>query len=304
MLRVGMMIAKLGLLAGSTLACLWYYGTDIHGQPVSVSALSPKIFVKRLTDFTEHARRKGMLPVDPGPGADFKARSDYAATLVYQGKAKEAVAIFEEIEKTKPGEYVVAANLGTAYELAGDLDKARHWISEAIRRNPDSHYGTEWLHVLILDARQALAKDPAWLDTHSVLGLDFGRDKVPQAPSTLPTGKDLKAVRSALEYQLHERMGFVAAPDPIVGDLLADFGNVLALTMTVEHALPIYDLALTYNAPRAELNALRRAQFQQAIADRERRNTLKWAGGVGLALAVIVLVAAWSVRRQASSTIR
>src|SRR5262245_36666098 len=131
-------------------ACLWYYGTDIHGKPKAIVAMSPEVYVGGLTDHTEHGRRVGlnpMVPQPPPPKADerYKARSDMAATLVYKGETAKAIEILTEVEKEKPGEYIVAANLGTAYELHGDLASAHKWISEAIKRNANAHYGTEWL---------------------------------------------------------------------------------------------------------------------------------------------------------------
>jgi len=44
-------------------------------------------------------------------------------------------------------------DLGTAYELAGKNEPALRWIREGLRRNPNSHKGTEWLHVKILEAK-------------------------------------------------------------------------------------------------------------------------------------------------------
>lgn len=133
-----------------------------------------------------------------------------------------------------------------------------------IARNPAAHFGTEWLHVKILEAKIAGAKDPAWLETRSVLGLDFGTGETPSRPPTWPLGSDPK-VRRALQYQLRERMGFIAAPDPVVGDLLFDLGNVLALEVSVEHALAAYDLALAYGAPKARLLKQRRAHLRSLV---------------------------------------
>src|SRR6185295_18138288 len=155
--------------------------------------------------------------------ADFKVRSDYAATLVHRGEARRAVEVLESVERLHPGEYIVAANLGTAYELSGNLDKAYFWINEGIRRNAQSHEGTEWLHLRILKARMALAKDPAWIQTHSVLELDFGTGTEPKKPETWPADSGgAEGVIKALAYQLRERMAFVPAPDPLVGGMIAD----------------------------------------------------------------------------------
>ena len=290
-------------------ACLWYYGTDMHGKPKTLSVVDPANYVQQLTDHSEHGRRMriSMIPEPQPPKAKgeerYKERSDRAATLVYQGKAKEAVEILTEVEKEKPGEYIVAANLGTAYELHGDLPKAHHWISEAIRRNANAHDGTEWLHLLILDARMGLAKDPKRLETHSVLGVDFGKDPEPISPPAWPKGQSLRSTQHALEYQLHERMGFVPAPDPVVGDLLFDLGNVLASSMTVEHAIAVYDLALTYKPVQAELVAKRRAHLQDVIDSRHRTKALKGVGGtVGVALILLALWGFWMRARARAST--
>ena len=49
------------------------------------------------------------------------------------GESRKAVDILKTVERTHPGEYIVASNLGTAYELSGDLAKAHQWIGEGIR---------------------------------------------------------------------------------------------------------------------------------------------------------------------------
>jgi hypothetical protein len=89
-------------------------------------------------------------PLEPGPVAGFRARSDYAAVLIHRGGALKAV------EDEHPGEYIVAANLGTAYELSGDMAQAHRWIGEGIVRNPGAHEGTEWLHLRILEAEELI----------------------------------------------------------------------------------------------------------------------------------------------------
>jgi len=273
-------------MSGSAWACLWYYGTNLHGEKLAVATFNPESYVRRLNDHSEHARRTrlrmdGPMPVRD-PADSYKARSDEATTLVYKGETAKAIEIYKEIEKEKPGEYVVAANLGTAYELHGDLVNAKRWIAEAIHRNPGSHEGTEWLHVLSLNARMAQAKDPQWIETHSVLGVDFGRDPAPVLPAAWTQDQNAKTTLTALEYQLHERMGFVPPPDPIVGDLVVDLGNVLATTSTIEHAIAVYDLALTYKPPRADLVMKRRDHLQEVVRSRHNRESLKLIGWIGL----------------------
>lgn len=250
----------------------------------------PSEYISKLRDHSEHDRVvAGPAPADPGPAAGYKARTDYAAVLIRRGEAKKAVEILERVEREKPGEYIVAANLGTAYELSGDLAKARHWIGKGIERNPRAHEGTEWLHLRILEARSALAKDPSWLKSHSVLGMDFGKEGTPRMPGTLPEGAGkVDDVIDALTYQLHERMAFVKAPDPLVGGMLSDLADLLSMHRSIDLAVPVYALALSYRPLQAALVEERMEALEGMIAARHRADpTVAYLFG-GLALVMLL----------------
>jgi hypothetical protein len=288
-----------GVLFGLTLAVpAWACINDYHrapGAPRKPKADPASEFLAQLRDQSEHDRIvQGPAPVDPGPDADFRLRSDYASALIRRGESRKAVAILESIEKTRPGEYRVAANLGTAYELSGDLVKAHHWISEGIRRNPQAHDGTEWLHLRILEARQALAKDPQWLQSNSVLGLEFGKEVEPRKPQRWPKdSKNADGVIAALTYQLRERMAFVPAPDALVGSLIADLGAMLLLYRNPDLAVPVFDLALTYRPVKARSVAAWKSSAQDIIRSRTKSDLtlqLMLIGFASLATAGVVVL--------------
>lgn len=279
------------------LGCLWYYGTNLAGEPVKFADHGPDAYVQLLSDGRSHRLHAlAPLPLRPEPSADFKLRNDHAATLLHKGDLKPAIEILEAIEKEKAGEYVIAVNLGTAYELAGDNEKALHWIKEGLRRNPQSHWGTEWLHVRILEAKIALSKDPAWLKTHSVLGLDFGKDLKPSMPTSWPDGRNAGEVVHALEYQLSERLGFVKAPDPLTGSLIADLAHLNVLTRAVGYGPPLYALAIQYRAPDADFLA-RRSAHVGAIRSVDRRPVV-WVC-LGIAASAVATALALRLRRRA-----
>jgi tetratricopeptide (TPR) repeat protein len=279
------------------LGCLWYYGTTLAGERVELADFPPDVYVQRLSEGRTHELHAlAPLPPRPAPTDDFRKRSDHAATLIHKGDLTPAIEILEAIEKEKPGEYIVAVNLGTAYELAGDNDRALRWIREGLQRNPNSHYGTEWLHVRILESKIALAKDPAWLKTNSVLGLDFGRDLAPTMPTSWPAGKDAAATLHALEYQLSERLGFVKAPDPLTGSLIADLGHLNVLTRAVGYGPPLYALAIRYQAPDADFLARRSAHVGAIRPPVDRR--LEW-GAAALALSAVAAALVLHRRRRA-----
>jgi tetratricopeptide (TPR) repeat protein len=243
-------------------ACLNTYKKNIKGEGIEIDDENNQK-ENPLAALTNHVAHDFIRKADPGPApaadADFKVRNDYAVKLIHRGEARKAIDILESAERGHPGESIVAANLGTAYELNGDVDKALTWIQEGITRDPKLHLGTEWLHVRILEVKRELAKDPNWLQTHTVLDFDFGKEAIPVFPAVW--GKmGAERVTTALWYQLHERLAFVSPPDPIVGELLAVYADWVAMNKPVDQAIPLYDFALKFKPARADLIEKRRAQ--------------------------------------------
>jgi tetratricopeptide (TPR) repeat protein len=192
---------------------------------------------------------------------NFNDRSDYAVSLVYLGKVEEAVNLLRTLERERPGTYFVAANLGTALELMGKNQEALQWIREGIRRNPESHEGTEWLHAKILEAKIAQERDPAYFKGHSVLELD---------PKQMSGAMNIdgrtfspKEVAEAIQYQLQERLQFVKPPDPAVASLLFDYAAIEASTNILESAKELLEMAEDYGY------AADRVQTQIKLYDRK-----------------------------------
>ena len=200
-----------------------------------------------------------------------RERSDYGGVLVFLGHFQKAREVLEAAEQAEPGDYAVASNLGTAYELLGENAKALEWIRKGIERKADSHHGTEWVHVKILEAKLALAGDPKWLETHTVLGLDYGRDARPVRIGEAPAAKEKYTVLHGLSYQLRERLKFVKAPDPLVGDLLFNLANETAVLGAAKQALGIYELAAEYKSPDAALLKQRTEYVRSLVTKGKKR---------------------------------
>jgi tetratricopeptide (TPR) repeat protein len=243
------------------LACLQGYGSEVRPNAVFRSPA----MVESLNDARPRLywERQKQLQTPRLAAGDFRVHNDYAVTLLHLGEIRPALAILLEIERSRPGQYASASNIGTAYELAGDNEQALRWIRESIVRNRRAHNGTEWLHVKILEAKLAHAADPKWLSTQTVLGLDFGDGPIPNVPKVLPAGNDGKPVSAtelefAIWYQLKERYQFVSAPDPYVASLLFDWANQTVPTGDLETADALYREAIRYGYDRVELVKQRR----------------------------------------------
>jgi len=249
-------------------ACFWITGTTYEGHSKRASGLGKAIILRSFLKM-DHRDEGLKMQSALATSTNFNERSDYAVSLVYVGRTKEAVELLQTLEKEQPGTYFVAANLGTALELLGKNEEALHWIREGIRRNPQSHKGTEWLHAKIIEAKIAREKDADYFKKHSVLELD------PAHASTAMTidGRTYspKEVGEAIQYQLQERLQFVKPPDPAVASLLFDYGAIEAATNVLESAKGLLKMAVEYGYPVDRVEAQIKVYDQKIAAARMRR---------------------------------
>ncbi|MCT4562500.1 MAG: hypothetical protein N4A41_14120 [Crocinitomicaceae bacterium] len=164
---------------------------------------------------------------------NYRKLSDYAILLAKGGKVKEALFVLEALYDVHPNEYQIVANLGTTYELDGQNAKALAMIKRGMQINPNSHQGSEWVHVRILETKIALEKDPSYLAKNSVLGLT-------------DVEKNQDSTRQHIFYQLKERFPFCKGPDAIMADIFLDFGDCTAKTFSIEYAKAFYEIAGSY----------------------------------------------------------
>ncbi len=212
---------------------------------------------------------------------NFNDRSDYAVALMFLGRSTEAVDLLNKLEREQPGQFFVAANLGTAYELTGNNIEALKWINEGIRRNPKDHEGTEWLHAKILEAKIAQEKDTKYFERHSVLELEPSKlgEQIVVAGNTM-TPKELAA---AIQYQLGERVQFVKTPDPAVASLLYDYAAIEAVTTSIQSAQHILKMATQYGYPDFKAMALSKELARRLIWER-----VKFWGLIGIAVVAVL----------------
>ena len=177
-----------------------------------------------------------------------KQLNDYGVLQIYAHEYDKAIQTFKSIEKSHPNLAKTAANLGTAYELKGDSLKAKYWIAQGMKRDPNIHEGSEWIHIKILDAQLNQQKDKAWVQKNDVLGLDFGSDVAPKAKvKTIKFGHQSYTLQQILkhsEIQMDQRMRFVHK-DPITAQILFNMGNIEAYLMQsdLETITSLYNVA-------------------------------------------------------------
>ena len=159
--------------------------------------------------------------------------SDYSVCLMKLGRNKEALKILVELYSHYPNEYKIAANLGTAYELNGEVDSALKYIKRDMELNPNDHEGSEWVHVKILQTKLELKKDPGYLNNHTVLQLNEKQ-------------KNDSIILQHINIQLQERVPFTPGPDAIMASLMTDLGDISAAIRSIEYARAYYQIAKEY----------------------------------------------------------
>lgn len=221
----------LALAAAHAVGCINSYSFELKALSLQGETTAAQSVMARI----EAEQRQH--PDDP------ELTNDLAVVRIATGKYDEAIELLRALENSSPGRSATAANLGTALELIGKDEEALRWIREGYRRDPREHQGSEWLHVKILEAKIAMARDPAWRSKHTVLGIGFGNDDIPRAAANQTadhTGKarSLTEAASAVRYQLVERVYFVKPPDPIVADLYMSHADLSAVVYPPESGKP------------------------------------------------------------------
>ncbi len=218
-----------------------YYALDAKGNfhPIEMD----KIRFNQFFDQKDIEKQLIQLERKLQKSTDFRLLSDYGLHLVQAGKVEEALILFGKLAELHPNEYSIIANLGTTYELSGQNEKALEYIKKGIQINPNSHKGSEWIHVKILEAKIALEKDPDYLEENSVLNLN-------------PQQKKSQKVFDQLYIQLQERFPFSPKEaNPVMADLFVEMGDFYFDHISYEHAKAFYQIAkLYYKSARKDID--------------------------------------------------
>ncbi len=251
----------------TTQACVNYSGSGTAFNGEWVRGASPYRLMELRRALRRDLQQDGAkLEAQLRGSTNYNDRSDYSIALMYLGRSKEAVELLQQLEKEQPGNYFIAANLGTAYELSDNNKEAARWIAEGIHRNPESHERTEWLHLKILQAKMAQESDPDYFKKHSVLDL---RPEGLGSPIVIGE-QTLSATQleEAIQHQLAERLQFVKPPEAAVASLLFDYAAVEAISKTLESAKTVLAFAVEYGYPSDQVKPLM-ATYDHRIAWRK-----------------------------------
>ena len=132
--------------------------------------------------------------------ADEKA--DLGALYIRLGEAAKAIELLRAAQRDHPNHFFIAANLGTAWQLQGNLAQATDALREAVRLAPGKLQAAETLHLKLVQARLRRPAGP--LDLDDLFGVRYVNDQNVFEPAKLAAleRKKLPERAAALVQQL------------------------------------------------------------------------------------------------------
>jgi tetratricopeptide (TPR) repeat protein len=128
--------------------------------------------------------------------------ADLGALLVRLGEPGKAIEVLRVAERDHANHFRIAANLGTAWQLQGDLAQAAAYLQHAVKLAPGKYEKAEELQLKLVRLRRAEKKDAGGLD--DLFGVRYLNDKAEYEPGRLGTEerKKIPAGAAALVQQL------------------------------------------------------------------------------------------------------
>lgn len=123
--------------------------------------------------------------------------ADYGAVLIRLGRLTEALGVLEAGVRRWPDHFAVQANRGTAWQLAGDLNRAADALHEAVRLAPAAWKRPEQFHLKLVRLRQSEKKGTVTVDDLFGVRLDG-----PAGPWSDDRRRELPEDAAALVQQL------------------------------------------------------------------------------------------------------
>lgn len=163
---------------------------NIASKPTATTPASPARV--RYLEEAEKLEKRARLEPDE--------LADLGAIYVRLGEVGKALALLRSAQREHPNHFRIAANLGTAWQLQGDLTQAALALEQSVRLAPGRHQQAEELHLKLVRLRSRQKDDG--LD--DLFGIRYVGDKGEFEPGKLAEAqkKKLPARSVALVQQL------------------------------------------------------------------------------------------------------
>jgi hypothetical protein len=115
--------------------------------------------------------------------------ADLGAIYVRLGEVGKAVALLRTAQREHPNHYRIVANLGTAWQLHGDLEQAALALQQAVRLAPGKYQKAEEYHLKLVQLRMRKGSGG---DLDALFGVRYGGEKGEYEPGKLAAAEKKK----------------------------------------------------------------------------------------------------------------
>jgi tetratricopeptide (TPR) repeat protein len=165
-------------------------------------------------------------------------QADLGALYVRLGETAKAVEVLRSAQREHPNHFRIVANLGTAWQLQGDLGQATACLREAVKLAPGKYQKAEEYQLKLVQGRQREPRDSRGLD--DLFGIRYVGENGKYEPGKLAAGERKKLRSDAAA--LTQRLGLFLPAD---GRLLWQLAELAGAHGDVKTAAAIMDGCVT-----------------------------------------------------------
>ena len=252
------------LFAGPTQAGLHYSGESFAELPSKWSGFLVDhrslrtAGIERPKDAPQSPLREQYLAVAAKFDAKRQALSadelaDLGALFVRLGKLERAIEVLRAASRKHPDHFRIASNLGTAWQLSGDLEQAATALEEAVRLAPEKLKSFEEYHLKLVRLRQKEGRTTKAAMVDDLFGVKYlGESGKPEA------GRIAAAEFKKLPANAAAIVQYLALALPADGRLLWQLAEIANAHGDVRTAAAILDGCVAeFNTGSLDLRARR-----------------------------------------------
>jgi hypothetical protein len=185
--------------------------------------------------------------------------ADLGALHIRLGEPRQAIAVLRPAQRAHPRHFHIAANLGTAFQLHGDLPQAASCLEQAVRLAPGKYQKAEEYHLKLVRQRMRQRGDADSVD--DLFGVRYVDDKGGYTPGKLAAAEKKKLPAAAAGVV--QRLALSLPADARLLWQLAELANVHG---DVRYAAAMMDGCVTQFGLQAPL-LRRHRQLTRTAAD-------------------------------------